>query len=215
MSLTVRVLIGLVAGLLVGFGANAFPGLRGVIPWIEPLGSVFINAIRMTVVPLVVASLVVGVAGASDVRAIGRVGWRRSAVSDSRSLAQSSAQLSPAIIIRMIDTGTAARSRKAPMASHARAGGAQRLPSFAQWQSVRASNPFARRRRTRCSAHRLLAPLRCSNASARCGAVVPSFALRGMPTQCSVVRWVSCSRDRRVCARRAPRTGWAGGGGRA
>src|SRR5688572_17943616 len=75
-SLTVRVLLGLVAGLVVGFAANAFPSLRAAVPWIEPLGSIFINAIRMTVVPLVVASLVVGVAGASDARAIGRVGWR-------------------------------------------------------------------------------------------------------------------------------------------
>ena len=55
MSLTVRVLIGLVAGLVVGFVVNAAPELRGVVPWIEPLGSIFINAIRMTVVPLVVA----------------------------------------------------------------------------------------------------------------------------------------------------------------
>src|ERR687892_820877 len=76
MSLTVRVLLGLVAGLGVGFAVNASPDLRGIVPWIEPLGSLFINAIRMTVVPLVVASLVVGVAGAPDARAIGRVGWR-------------------------------------------------------------------------------------------------------------------------------------------
>ena len=76
MSLTVRVLLGLVAGLALGFAVNASPGLSGVVPWIEPLGSIFINAIRMTVVPLVVASLIVGVAGAPDARAIGRVGWR-------------------------------------------------------------------------------------------------------------------------------------------
>src|SRR5688572_7146425 len=76
MSLTVRVLIGLVAGLILGFVINASPDLRGIVPWIEPIGSIFINAIRMTVVPLVVASLVVGVAGSSDARAIGRVGWR-------------------------------------------------------------------------------------------------------------------------------------------
>src|ERR671919_2915727 len=76
MSLTVRVLIGLVAGLALGFVVNAMPSLSGIVAWIEPAGSIFINAIRMTVVPLVVASLVVGVAGAPDARAIGRVGWR-------------------------------------------------------------------------------------------------------------------------------------------
>src|SRR5688500_4428566 len=118
MSLTVRVLIGLFAGLLVGFAANAFPELRGVIPWIEPLGSLFINAIRMTVVPLVVASLIVGVAGASDARAIGRVGWRALALF---------------VILVLAGAASALSSGTAGQLAGAAQEGAQRLPSFAQW----------------------------------------------------------------------------------
>ena len=43
---------------------------------IEPLGTLWINAIRMTVIPLVVSSLIVGVTSAPDMRTIGRIGGR-------------------------------------------------------------------------------------------------------------------------------------------
>lgn len=131
-----RVLIGLFAGLLVGFGANAFPDVRGVIPWIEPLGSIFINAIRMTVVPLVVASLIVGVAGASDARAIGRVGWRALALFVILVLAGAifGAIVAQPILVRMVDPGAGgALSSGAGQLAGAAQEGAQRLPSFAQW----------------------------------------------------------------------------------
>jgi proton glutamate symport protein len=43
---------------------------------IAPIGTMWINAIRMTVIPLVVSLLIVGVGSASDVKAIGRIGGR-------------------------------------------------------------------------------------------------------------------------------------------
>ena len=43
---------------------------------IAPVGALWVNAIRMTVVPLVVSLLITGVASASDVRTIGRLGGR-------------------------------------------------------------------------------------------------------------------------------------------
>jgi proton glutamate symport protein len=136
MSLTVRVLLGLVAGLAVGFAVNASPPLRGIVPWIEPLGSIFINAIRMTVVPLVVASLVVGVAGASDARAIGRVGWRALVLFVALVLAGAvfGAIVAEPILTRMIDPGTAgAIAGGASELAGSAQEGAQRLPTFAQW----------------------------------------------------------------------------------
>jgi Na+/H+-dicarboxylate symporter len=77
-SLTTRVLFALIAGFGVGLAFSGAPDSRlaTVIAWVEPVGTLFINAIRMTVVPLVVASLVVGVAAAPDARSIARVGWR-------------------------------------------------------------------------------------------------------------------------------------------
>ena len=45
-----------------------------------PVGTLWVNAIRMTVIPLVVALLITGVASASDVTTMGRVGGRTLAV---------------------------------------------------------------------------------------------------------------------------------------
>ena len=77
MSLTVKVLLGLVGGLIAGFGIGAvdIPILNTAASWIEPLGRLWVNAIRMTVIPLVGSLLVVGVVG-TDVRAVGRIGTR-------------------------------------------------------------------------------------------------------------------------------------------
>ena len=80
--LHVRILLGLVAGAGLGSIARAVLGRdSGRLAWIvnhiaEPLGQMFLRALLMTVVPLVVSSLIVGVAGIGDVRRLGRVGAR-------------------------------------------------------------------------------------------------------------------------------------------
>ncbi len=78
MPLTLQVLIGLVGGLALGLGlADSDRAIAtGLVAAITPVGTLFINAIRMTVIPLVVASLVVGVGAAPDPRAVGRIGAR-------------------------------------------------------------------------------------------------------------------------------------------
>ncbi len=78
MSFTLRVLTGLVLGLVIGIGVSltTAPWAQHIPVAIEPVGILFINAIRMTVIPLVVASLVVGVAGTRDARTVGRLGVR-------------------------------------------------------------------------------------------------------------------------------------------
>lgn len=78
MTLTVRVLVGLGAGIAAGIAIAAIghPWLEALVPVVEPVGVLWVNAIRMTVIPLVVSLLVVGVASASDVRSIGRIGGR-------------------------------------------------------------------------------------------------------------------------------------------
>ncbi len=53
-----------------GAGAHAFVG------WMDVLGQLWVNALRMTLVPLVVALLVTSVAGMEDLRALGRIGAR-------------------------------------------------------------------------------------------------------------------------------------------
>jgi Na+/H+-dicarboxylate symporter len=69
-----RVVIGLIAGLIVGsaIGSSSPVALR-VVGFLEPIGQLWLNAIRMTVLPLVISMLFVGVAGAKEEDRIGRV----------------------------------------------------------------------------------------------------------------------------------------------
>ncbi len=74
-----RVLSALVTGLLLGalassFPANALSARAGDI--LAPIGTLWINAIRMTVLPLVISLLITAVASAAETRSIGRIGGR-------------------------------------------------------------------------------------------------------------------------------------------
>lgn len=78
MNATTRVLIGLVLGALAGLALDAYDSAVAVkvADWIQPLGRLWLNALQMTVVPLVFALVVVGVNAASDAAASGRVARR-------------------------------------------------------------------------------------------------------------------------------------------
>lgn len=77
MSLTTRVLIGLTAGLAAGVLLSpAEQGLaRLVTSVVEPVGGLWVNAIRMTVIPLLVSLLLAGITQAGS-RAVARIGGR-------------------------------------------------------------------------------------------------------------------------------------------
>src|SRR5207342_2724871 len=76
MKLHARILAGLVTGALLGAIARRISSLATVVDWIEPAGTIFIRLITMVVLPLVIASLFVGVASLGDVRRLGRIGGR-------------------------------------------------------------------------------------------------------------------------------------------
>ncbi len=78
MPLTLQVLLALVAGLGLGLGLAGSDSRAAdiVLAVLGPVGTLFINAIRMTVIPLVTATLIVGVGSAPDPRAVGRIGAR-------------------------------------------------------------------------------------------------------------------------------------------
>jgi proton glutamate symport protein len=78
MSLTTRVLLALVAGLVAGMviASSANAGLHAIPGYLEPIGTIWVNALRMIVVPLVVTSIVIGVNSLPDTRTIGRIGVR-------------------------------------------------------------------------------------------------------------------------------------------
>ena len=73
MHLSVKILIGLILGIIGGLiaGPTAVPWMK---VWIAPIGTIFINLIKMVIVPVVLASIVAGVASIGDVKKLGRVG---------------------------------------------------------------------------------------------------------------------------------------------
>ena len=68
MKLWMKIILGLVLGVIAG---SVIPGFGDMI---KPLGTLFINAIKMLIVPLIFSSLVVGVTGMKDPKKMGRVG---------------------------------------------------------------------------------------------------------------------------------------------
>jgi Na+/H+-dicarboxylate symporter len=73
MNLSIRILIGLVLSVIVGLVAGSGP-LPFVKWWIAPIGTMFINLIKMMIVPVVFTSLIVGMTGLGDTKKLGRIG---------------------------------------------------------------------------------------------------------------------------------------------
>ncbi len=64
--------IGVVVGLISSsYGQNEF-----IIDWVKPLGTIFVNLLKLIAVPLVLASLIVGVASLKDVSKLSRLGTK-------------------------------------------------------------------------------------------------------------------------------------------
>lgn len=74
LSLPIQILIGLVAGIIVGIFLQSKPEVAD--KFIKPLGTLFLNLIKLVIVPLVFASLVVGVADLKDAKEIGKIGMK-------------------------------------------------------------------------------------------------------------------------------------------
>ncbi|TCI70481.1 dicarboxylate/amino acid:cation symporter [Exiguobacterium sp. SH0S7] len=77
MSETKKILIGLALGVIVGLGlaglsGNVYDVINTYI--LSPVGTVFLNLIKMLVVPIVFFSIILGVMGLGDPKELGRVG---------------------------------------------------------------------------------------------------------------------------------------------
>lgn len=78
MQLYQKILIGLGLGVVVGLTANllALEWLQTTLAVIEPVGTLFIRLLTMIIIPLVVASLLIGTASLGDMRKLGRMGGK-------------------------------------------------------------------------------------------------------------------------------------------
>lgn len=80
MPLHTKILIGLVVGAIVGLAVNMWIGpAHPFVTWTNkyvagPIGQIFLRLLFMVVMPLVFASISLGVAGLGDLRKVGRVG---------------------------------------------------------------------------------------------------------------------------------------------
>ncbi|MEH6998495.1 MAG: dicarboxylate/amino acid:cation symporter [Limnobacter sp.] len=84
MNLTVKVIVGMALGIVVGLAIN-FSGLNSEGSFVQEfitgglfhvVGKMFINALNMMVVPLVLFSLICGVCGIGDVKLLGKIGTK-------------------------------------------------------------------------------------------------------------------------------------------
>ena len=84
MSLTIKVLMGVFLGILLGLFIN-LSGLNGEGGWVNTyivdgiffvIGKMFVNGLKMLVVPLVFFSLICGVCGIGNLNTLGRVGGK-------------------------------------------------------------------------------------------------------------------------------------------
>ena len=71
--LAYQILVGLILGIIVG---AVFYGNPAIETYLQPLGTIFINMIKMIVVPIIVSTLIVGVAGTGDIKQLGKLGGK-------------------------------------------------------------------------------------------------------------------------------------------
>ena len=80
MNLGIKILIGLVAGIVVGaifwaaMGAEAAAAFTA--KYIKPFGDIFVNLLKFIVVPLVLLSIMDGVIQMGDIKKVGKIGWK-------------------------------------------------------------------------------------------------------------------------------------------
>ncbi|MFJ8072194.1 cation:dicarboxylate symporter family transporter [Peribacillus sp. NPDC096447] len=71
LSLASQIFIGLILGIIVG---AIFYGSETAQNFLQPFGDIFLRMIKMIVVPIIVSSLIVAVAGVGDLKAVGKLG---------------------------------------------------------------------------------------------------------------------------------------------
>lgn len=81
LPLYIQILVGMIAGILIGivalqFDASRFDGTQFIQHWIRPWGQLFIRLLQLIAIPLVFISLVKGVTGLKDISKFSRIGGK-------------------------------------------------------------------------------------------------------------------------------------------
>lgn len=80
MKLHWKIIIGLILGIIYGIiaASNSWGGFTS--DWIAPFGTIFINLLKLIAIPLVISSLITGVASLSDLKKLSRIGGKTIAI---------------------------------------------------------------------------------------------------------------------------------------
>lgn len=145
MSQPVRILIALIGGLLLGLGATrAIPANAGaVVAVAEPIGTMWLHGLQMTIVPLVVGLLVTGIAATAEAAKASRLATR--ALATFIALLWTSSALAAAIMFTLLDLfplgADAAAALRGAVAS---AGEVGQVPPFSDFLvAMVPTNPLA------------------------------------------------------------------------
>jgi Na+/H+-dicarboxylate symporter len=140
MNSAIRVLIGLVGGFLLGLGlalaGSSSPAATLTIGILTPVGTIFVNLIRMTVIPLVVSMLVASVGAMTASGGLGRTGVRALLISIAllATAATGSALIAVPVLARVrIDQAAALALRGSMVGASQGAVVPSGAPTLAQW----------------------------------------------------------------------------------
>ena len=75
-----QIIIGLLLGLVYGIASANYGWGDATANWIAPFGTIFINLLKLIAMPLVLSSLITGVASLSDVKKLSRIGGKTIAI---------------------------------------------------------------------------------------------------------------------------------------
>jgi len=136
--LTTRVLLGLVAGFLLGLalaGAGSSTVAAALLTILTPVGTIFINLIRMTVIPLVASMLVASVGSLASSGALGRVAVRAAilALALVAVTAVATVMIATPVLGRIHIDQDAAMALRGPIEAPAAAVPAAATPALVQW----------------------------------------------------------------------------------
>jgi len=81
--MNIKIIIGIILGVILGFLANESSNPQFIlgfwqelVVWVQPIGIIFIRLLKMIIMPLVFASIVMGVVNLDDIKQLGRLGSR-------------------------------------------------------------------------------------------------------------------------------------------
>jgi proton glutamate symport protein len=146
MSQATRILLALALGLLLGIGSAAVGGqwVDWTVPVAEPIGGLWLDGLRMTIIPLIVALLITGIAASAEAARASRLAGR--AVLLFMAVLWTGAILSALLTPLLLDLwpmpGDSASALRAALSASAEKVG--EIPTFGQFvRSLVPTNPIA------------------------------------------------------------------------